>query len=87
MRVSALNFANSGQNAETDVICKVTVGGTNVAGQTTVPRTSSGQSYSCHVTLSSSPAAGSYTVKATVAPVPGEKNVSNNAQTYSVSFQ
>jgi hypothetical protein len=82
-----LNFINSGQNSETNVICQVTVGGSSITGKTTVARTSAGQSYSCHVTLNSSPAAGSYTVKATVEPVPGEKNTSNNTQTYSVSFQ
>jgi len=85
--VFTLNFTNSGQNSETDVICKVTVEGSSVSGQTTVARTSPGQNYSCHVTLNGSPAAGSYTVKATVEPVPGEKNVANNTQTYSVSFQ
>jgi hypothetical protein len=82
-----LNFINSGQNTETNVRCKVTVAGSTISGQTTVSRTSAGQSYSCHVTLSASPAAGSYTVKASIEPVPGEKNTSNNSQTYSVSFQ
>ena len=82
-----LNFSNSGQNPETNVICKVTVGGSSISGQATVARTSPGQSYSCHVTLSASPAAGSYTVKATIEPVPGEKNIANNTLTYSVSFQ
>ncbi len=82
-----LNFTNSGQNTETGVICKVTVGGSSISGQATVASTSAGQSYSCHVTLNGSPAAGNYTVKATIEPVPGEKNVSNNTQTYSVSFQ
>lgn len=82
-----LHFINSGQNTETDVRCKVTVAGSTISGQTTVSRTSAGQSYSCHVTLSGSPPAGSYTVKASIEPVPGEKNTSNNTQTYSVSFQ
>jgi len=71
-----LNFINSGANTETNVMCKVTVSGASLSGQTTVARTSAGQSYSCHVTLSASPRAGSYTVRATVEPVP-----------YSVSFQ
>jgi hypothetical protein len=82
-----LNFMNSGANTETDVICKVSVGGTSISGQTTVPRTSAGQTYTCHVTLSSSPASGSYTVRAMIEPVPGEKNIANNTLTYSVSFQ
>ncbi len=85
--IFTLHFINSGQNTETDVRCKVTVAGSSISGQTTVARTSAGQSYSCHVSLSASPAAGSYTVKAEVEPVPGEKNTSNNSQTYMVSFQ
>lgn len=82
-----LNFSNSGANPETNVVCKVTVGGSSISGQTTITRTSAGHSYTCHVPLSASPAPGSYTVRATVEPVPGEKNTSNNTQTYSVTFQ
>ena len=82
-----LNFINSGANTETNVTCKVTITGSSVSGTATVARTTAGQSYSCHVHLSGSPAAGSYTVKATIEPVAGEKNTSNNTQTYSVSFQ
>ena len=36
---------------------------------------------------SSSPPAGSYTVTATVEPVPGEKNTANNTLTFPVTFQ
>lgn len=82
-----LNFNNSGENSETNVICKVTVGGSSITGQTVVPRTSAGQSYTCHVSLSSSPAPGAYTVKASVEPVPGEKNTSNNSLSFPVTFR
>ncbi len=85
-----LNFTNSGQNNEHNVICKVTVsgsGGSGASGQQTVPLTSAGQSSSCNVQLSSSPAAGSATVTATVEPVPGEKNTANNTLSFPVTFQ
>ncbi len=82
-----LNFTNTGQNTETNVILKVTVSGTSVSGQTTVPQTTAGQTLTTNVTLTSAPPAGSYQVTATVAPVPGEKNVANNSLTFPVTFQ
>lgn len=82
-----LNFSNTGQNTETNVICKVTISGSSVSGQTVVPKTLAGQSYSCKVTLSSSPSPGSATIKATIVPVPGEKNIANNTLTFPVTFQ
>lgn len=82
-----LNFINSGQNRETNVGCQVTISGATSTGTATVPETSPGQSYSCKVTLSSSPPPGSYRVTAMVLPVPGEKNTSNNKLTFPVTFQ
>ncbi|MFL5823728.1 MAG: hypothetical protein ACJ764_09840 [Solirubrobacteraceae bacterium] len=82
-----LSFSNSGSNDETGVVCKVTVGGSGISGQSVVPRTAAGQSYTCKVTLSSSPPPGAYTVTATVEAVPGEKNASNNTQSFPVTFQ
>jgi len=82
-----LNFSNTGQNDETNVVCKVTVSGSSVSGQTVVPKTTAGQSTSCKVTLSSSPSPGSATVKTTVQPVPGEKSSSNNTLSFPVTFQ
>lgn len=82
-----LSFTNTGQNTENNVACKVTVSGTSVGGQTTVPQTTAGQQATCQVTLSSAPPAGSYTVTAAVSPVPGEKNTSNNSQSFPVTFQ
>jgi hypothetical protein len=82
-----LNFTNGGQNTEHNVVCKVTVSGTSVSGQTVVSQTSPGQSTSCNVPLKSAPPAGSYTVTATVQPVLGEKNTANNTLTFPVTFQ
>jgi hypothetical protein len=82
-----LHFTNTGQNTETNVVCKVAVSGTSVSGQKVVPQTTAGQSTTCNVTLKSSPAAGSDTVTATVEPVPGEKHTSNNTQSFPVTFQ
>jgi hypothetical protein len=82
-----LSFTNTGQNTEHNVICKVTVSGTNISGQTTVPQTTAGQSATCDVPLSSAPPPGTYTVTATVQPVLGEKNATNNTMTFPVTFQ
>ncbi len=82
-----LNFANTGQNTETNVMCRVTIAGSSVNGQTIVPQTTAGESTSCQVTLSSTPPKGSQTVNAEIVPVPGEKNISNNTLTFPVTFQ
>jgi hypothetical protein len=82
-----LNFTNSGQNNETNVVLKVSVTGTGDSGQTVVPSTTAGQSGTGQVTLKTSPPAGSYTVVATVEKVPGEKNTSNNTLSFPVTFQ
>lgn len=81
------HFTNGGQNNETNVVLKITISGSSISGQTVVPQTQAGQSTTGQVTLSSSPQAGSYTVKATVEPVPGEKNTANNTLTFPVTFQ
>ncbi len=82
-----LSLTNTGQNTEHSVICKVSVSGTTISGQATVSQTTAGQSTTCNVPLSSAPPPGSYTVTATVQPVPGEKNASNNTVSFPVSFQ
>jgi hypothetical protein len=82
-----IHFTNSGQNNEKNVVLKVTVSGTSVAGQTTVPQTTAGQSTTGQVTLGSTPPAGTHNVTVTVQPVPGEKNTSNNTQSFPVTFQ
>jgi hypothetical protein len=82
-----LNFANTGQNTETNVICKVTISGSKVSGQTVVPQTTAGESTSCQVTLNAIPPKGSVQVTAEIVPVPGEKNKANNSLTFPVTFQ
>ena len=82
-----LNFTNGGTNNENNVVCKVSVTGTSVSGQTVVPQTIAGQKATCKVTLTSSPPAGTDTVVATIEPVPGEKNKSNNSLSFPVTFQ
>lgn len=82
-----LTFTNSGSNNETNVVCKVTLSNSSVSGTTTAPQTQAGQQSTCQVPLGSSPKAGSYTLTATIQPVPGEKVTSNNTQTFPVTFQ
>jgi hypothetical protein len=82
-----VNFTNSGQNNEKNVVIKVSVSGTSSSGQTVVPQTTAGQSTSATVPLNQSPPAGTYSVTVTVVPVRGETNSANNTQTYPVTFQ
>jgi hypothetical protein len=82
-----LNFANTGTNTETNVICKVTIAGSKVSGQASVPQTTAGESTSCQVTLNGIPAKGAQQLTATVVPVRGEKTTSNNSLTFPVTFQ
>lgn len=81
------NFANTGTNNETNVVCKVTVTGTGVSGTATVPQTLAGKPATCQVTLSSAPSPGTYTVQAQVEKVPGETNLANNSLSFPVTFQ
>jgi len=83
----ALHFTNGGTNTETNVVCKVTLTGTSTSGQTVVPQTSAGQPATCQVAFTSKPPSGPYTVTATVEPVPGEKNKSNNSLSFPVTFR
>ncbi len=85
--VFTLTFTNSGQNNESNVVCKVSLSTGGLTAQTIVPTTQAGQQTTCQVTLPSSPAAGSSTLTATVEPVPGEKNTANNTLTFPVTFQ
>jgi hypothetical protein len=83
----ACTFTNDGQNTETNVVVKVSVQGTSVSGQATVPQTVPGHQYTAQVTLDSSPPKGTYTVSATVERVPGETTVTHNTQTFQITFQ
>jgi hypothetical protein len=82
-----LHFTNGGTNNETGVVCKVSVTGSTATGQTVVPETFAGKSSTCQVTLKTSPPAGTQSVVATIAKVAGEKNTSNNSQSFPVTFQ
>jgi hypothetical protein len=64
----------------------VSVSGTNVSGQTTVPTTKAGQTATATVQLKSSPPKGTHNVTVEIVPVPGEKNTANNTATYPVTF-
>jgi hypothetical protein len=80
-------FTNDGQQTEHNVKVKVAVQGTQITGQAVVPQTSPGQTYTAQVQLSSSPPKGTYTVTATVVPVPGEYVHTHNTQTFTITFQ
>ncbi|MHB1572123.1 MAG: hypothetical protein ACYC0H_23365, partial [Solirubrobacteraceae bacterium] len=82
----ALNFTNLGKTTETNVVCKVKVNGTSIAGTATVARAVVGKSYTCNVTLPSAPPAGNQSVVADIERVPGETNISDNSATYTVTF-
>jgi hypothetical protein len=83
----SVKFTNTGQNPEKNIVVKVSVQGTSVSGQTTVPATTPGQQVTADVPLNSSPPKGTYTVNVTVQGVPGEKNLANNSQSFPVTFQ
>jgi hypothetical protein len=78
-----LNFTDSGASTERNVVCKVTVGG--ASGQSVVAQLTAGSSTNCTVKLTSSPAAGTATLTATIEKVPGETNVQNNTMTFPVT--
>jgi hypothetical protein len=81
-----LNLTNSGTNSEFNVGCRVSVAGLDDTGRATIPKTTPGETTTCTVMLPSAPPAGTYQVKAEVLKVPGEANLANNRQTYSVTF-
>jgi hypothetical protein len=81
------HFTNSGQNTEHNVVLKILIPSAHISAQSVVAQTSAGQSTTGTVALSSSPPAGSYSVTATVEPVLGEKNTSNNSQVFQITFQ
>ena len=81
-----LAFTNGGVSAENDVGCKVSIKGLNDTGTATVPRTEPGQSTTCDVKLPAAPKPGTYQVTAMIEAVPGEKNLSNNSMTFTITF-
>jgi hypothetical protein len=81
------SFNNGGDNNEHNVHCKVTINGTSVTGTGTVAETIAHQNATCTAKLNAAPPTGTQTVVATIEKVPGEKNVTNNTKTYTVTFQ
>jgi len=82
-----LSVTNSGQNAESNVRCRVALSNGGPSATATIPETTPGETTTCQVTLPSAPKPGSYTVTAEVEPVPGETNTQNNTLTFPVTFQ
>jgi hypothetical protein len=83
----SLSVTDQGDFTETNVICKVEVVGTSVSGTKVIPSIAKGQTTTCDVTLRSSPPQGSFTIKAMVEKVPGEKDLTNNSQGVAVVFK
>jgi len=82
----SLNITNGGHFDEFNVKCKVSIQGLSDAGTGTLNETTPNQTTDCQVTLPSPPTPGTYSVTAEVVPVRGEKNTSNNSQTFTVDF-
>jgi hypothetical protein len=79
-------FSNTGQQALSNTVVRVSVKGTNVSGTETVAQTQPGGSYTVHVALNSAPPTGTHTVTATVEPHPSETPVVHNTQTFTITF-
>jgi CARDB len=77
---------NDGQDTETNVVVKATIGGTSISGQGLIQQTQSGQTYTVQIGLSAAPPAGTYSLKVTVEPVPGEKTFTHNTKVFPVTF-
>jgi len=84
-----VKLTNGGTNDETAVKVDITVtgGGKNLSATKTIDKTTAGQSTSVDIPLGSPVPTGTpLKVTASVEPVAGEKNVSNNKGTFTVIF-
>jgi hypothetical protein len=84
-----VKFSNQGDNEETDVRVRVRVRpqtGKTIAVTKTVDQTNPGAEAQVNIPLGQTPPAGSSTVTVDVLKVPGEENVDNNSQQYTVIF-
>jgi hypothetical protein len=85
-----VKFSNQGDNEETDVRVRIRVRpqtGKTISVTKTVDQTNPGAEASVNVPLGQAPPTGtSSTVTVEVLKVPGEENVENNTQTYTVLF-
>jgi hypothetical protein len=83
-----VNYTNAGEHDERNVQIQVSITGAGpTINLTKSVNTSSGESGSVELPLRSTPPAGQpVTIKVTVRPVPGEKKVDNNSQSYPAVF-
>jgi hypothetical protein len=84
-----VKFANQGENDEIDVKVLVAITGATkpIQVQKTLNQTKAGTSAEAQIPLGQSPPIGSpVTIKAQIVGVPGEKNLTNNKQSYTAIF-
>lgn len=84
-----VKFTNQGDNEETDVRVRVRVRpqtGKTISVTKTVDQTNPGAQAQVNIPLGQAPPVGSATVNVEVLRVPGEENVANNSQDYTVIF-
>jgi hypothetical protein len=84
-----VKFANQGQNDEIDVkvLVAITGAGKPITVQKTLNQTKAGTPAEAQIPLGQSPPIGTpVTIKAQIVGVPGEKNLTNNKQTYTAIF-
>jgi hypothetical protein len=84
-----INFANQGDNDERNVKAGLRVrgGGKSIVQNKTIGSTKTKANASVTIPLGQSPPVGqAATVTVSIAPVPGEKNTTNNRQQYTVIF-
>jgi hypothetical protein len=86
-RTWVLSVTDGGQTAENAVGCSLKIQNVSDSGTSTISTIAAGGSANCTVTLPSTPPKGGpYSVTATVDKVPGEKNLTNNSATFTVTF-
>jgi hypothetical protein len=86
----SVKFANQGDNPETEVKVRVRIrgGGKPINVQKVVDQTMAKTETTVAIPLGQAPPIGTaVTITVEVAPVPGEKNTANNAQTFPALFQ
>jgi hypothetical protein len=84
-----VKFQNQGENDEAGVVVKLSIegAGSPVTAQATVPQTTKQSEGSVDVPLRQAPPIGTpVTIKVAIDPVPGEKVVDNNTQSYPALF-
>lgn len=85
-----VKFANQGQNDEIDVkvLVAITGGGRPIQVQKTLNQTKAGSPAEAQIPLGTAPPIGTpVTIKVQIVGVPGEKNLTNNKQSYTAIFQ